>query len=50
LDGELLRHGIVPGVMRQAIRARAFAEVILPCSHALFTTEARTPIGENASV
>ena len=50
LDGELLRHGIVPGVMRQAIRARAFAEVILPCSHALFTTEARTPLGENASV
>jgi len=50
LDDALLRHGIVPGVMRQAIRARAFAEVILPCSHALFTTEARTPQGENASV
>ncbi|MEI9953655.1 MAG: ferritin-like domain-containing protein [Pseudomonadota bacterium] len=50
LDDDLLRHGIVPGAMRQAIRARAFAEVILPCSHALFTTEARTPLGENASV
>jgi len=50
LDDDLPRHGIVPGVMRQAIRARAFAEVILPCSHALFTTEARTPLSARSCV
>jgi hypothetical protein len=34
-DDEQLRHGIVPETMRRAIRARAIAQVILPCSRAL---------------
>jgi hypothetical protein len=32
-----LAHGIVPEPMRQAIRARAIREVILPCASALYT-------------
>jgi hypothetical protein len=43
-DAELLRHGIMPDVMRRTIRVQAFAAVILPCSHALFTTEAQTSL------
>jgi hypothetical protein len=35
-DDDLLRHGIVPDKLRQTIRAQAIAEVILPCSRALF--------------
>ena len=42
LEGETLRHGIVPEPMRRVVRARAISEVILPCSHALFATRARS--------
>jgi hypothetical protein len=48
-DHDLLRHGIVPEAMRQAIRGQAMEAVILPCSRALvLPTEARTPRGESA--
>ncbi|MEI9954484.1 MAG: ferritin-like domain-containing protein [Pseudomonadota bacterium] len=40
-DEALLRHGIVPNAMRRAIREQAMAQVILPCSRALFRSEAR---------
>jgi hypothetical protein len=40
-DHDLLRHGIVPPGMRSMIREQAIAEVILPCSRALFRTKAR---------
>jgi len=38
-DNERLQHGIVPEVMRRAIRDRAIAQVILPCSRALLAAE-----------
>jgi hypothetical protein len=34
-DEQRLRHGIVPEAMRRVLRARAIAQVILPCSRAL---------------
>ena len=40
-DHDLLRHGIIPEGMRSAIREQAMAEVIWPCSRALFRAEAR---------
>ena len=49
-EGALLRHGIVPEAMRQAIRRQAMAEVILPCSRTLFGNEARRSRQVNASV
>ena len=41
-DGDLLRHGIVPPAMRQAIRRQAIAQVILPCSRELFARQRQT--------
>lgn len=38
-DKELLEQGLVPSALRQVIRAQAIAEVILPCSRALFSRE-----------
>jgi len=43
LETELLRHGIVPDTLRRAIRAQTMAEVIMPCSRALFGSEAAAP-------
>ena len=40
-DRDLLRHGILPEGMRSVIREQALAEVILPCSRALFRAQAR---------
>src|SRR6185369_6652767 len=37
-DSELLRYGIVPEARRAAIRSQTIAQVILPCSRALFGT------------
>ncbi|HEY0468004.1 MAG TPA: hypothetical protein VGC79_27580, partial [Polyangiaceae bacterium] len=39
-DRDLLRHGIVPDTLRREIRGQAIAQVILPCSRALFRSEA----------
>jgi hypothetical protein len=47
-DNDLLRHGIVPEAMRQVIREQALAEVVLPCSRALFRAGARTAITTGA--
>jgi len=47
---ELLSHGIVSQELRRAIRAQAFASVILPCAAALRATElaAREPASRSA--
>ena len=42
-DDALLAHGIVPEGMRQTIRARAIAAVILPCSSALYSARRVEP-------
>jgi hypothetical protein len=42
-DAALLDHGLVPEAMRQAIRARAIAEVVLPCSRALYAARRAGP-------
>jgi len=44
-----LRHGIVPGALRDAIRARAITDVILPCSRALLATDARNAYAATVS-
>jgi len=38
-EQQLLLHGVVPDALRAAIRGQAIAEVILPCSRALFRAE-----------
>jgi hypothetical protein len=40
-DQDLLRHGIIPDKLRQTMRGHAIAEVILPCSRALFEPRRR---------
>jgi len=42
-DQALLAHGIVPNQLRQTIRQQAIAEVILPCSRALFEPRHSAP-------
>jgi hypothetical protein len=37
-DDALLRHGVVPEALRLSIRSQAISEVIVPCSHSLFST------------
>jgi hypothetical protein len=43
-NDELLRHGILPQTIRRAIRKQAIAEVILPCSRALYSGEDCAPL------
>ena len=38
VECELLQNGVVPRSMSEAIRARAIAEVVLPCARALLTS------------
>jgi hypothetical protein len=49
-EAHLLRHGIVPQAMREAIRRQAIAEVILPCSRALFAGRATAQRLATASI
>jgi len=44
-----LAHGIVPDGLRDVIRARAMADLILPCSRALFALDPRATRTENVS-
>jgi hypothetical protein len=39
VERELLKNGVVPQPLREAIRAAAIADVVLPCARALFAAE-----------
>jgi hypothetical protein len=39
VECELLQNGVIPQPLRDAIRAAAIADVILPCAHALFSAQ-----------